>query len=148
MKKFLCLAAAFLMAISLFAFAGCGGKDTVEGVSLSKQTLQLEVGDTFQLSVLVSPSTYDGAVTWKSDDAKVATVDDGLISAVSAGSAKITAAAGGKSASCTVTVTEPVQIETINGFKAFEKGGRQKFQHLSERISHGKGAGFDRKRQL
>ena len=123
MKKFLCLAAAFLMAISLFAFAGCGGKDTVEGVSLSKQTLQLEVGDTFQLSVLVSPSTYDGAVTWKSDDEKVATVDDGLISAVSAGSAKITAAAGGKSASCTVAVTEPVQIETINGFKAFEKGG-------------------------
>lgn len=124
MKKIFCIAAAVLLAVSMLAFSACGGgEDAVDGISLNKEELEMEVGDTYQLSALVAPSSYDGTVAWKSDNESVAAVDDGLISAVSAGSAKITASAGGKSAVCSVTVAEKVQIPAINGFKAFEKGG-------------------------
>ncbi len=77
-------------------------------VSLSKSSLTLEAGGTDTLTASVLPlNTTDKSVTWSSSAPGVATVSQGgLVTAVSAGTAKITATTkdGSLTASCTVTV--------------------------------------------
>lgn len=80
----------------------------VASITLSESALELEIGDEAQLTATVSPSDASNpAVTWVSSDPEVATVQNGLVTAVGKGSAVITATAGEKSASCAVTVTQP-----------------------------------------
>ena len=86
----------------------------VESVTLNKSSLDLDEGQTFTLEATISPSNAtDKDVEWKSSNNGVATVVGGLVTAVSAGEATITAEVGGKSASCTVTVTAK-RIEVIS----------------------------------
>ncbi|MBQ8070492.1 MAG: Ig-like domain-containing protein [Bacteroidales bacterium] len=81
----------------------------VESVSLSSTSLALNEGETGYLSATVSPdNATDKAVTWASSDPTVAEVNDGQVTALSEGTATITASAGGKSASCLVTVSKNV----------------------------------------
>ena len=85
----------------------------VTGVSLNKSTSSITQGGTDQLTSTVLPSNASNpAVTWSSSNTNVATVSsNGLISAISAGTATITVTTldGSKTATCTVTVT-PVQF--------------------------------------
>lgn len=91
-------------------------KVTVEGVKVSKVELNktsvsLKVGGTEQLTATVTPdNATDKTVTWTSSNEKIATVADGKITAVAPGTATITATAGDKSATCTVTVAKEAQI--------------------------------------
>lgn len=84
----------------------------VTSVSLDKTTLDLDTGSTGQLTATVNPSTANQQVTWISDDEAIATVDNnGLVTAVAEGTANIVATSvedGTKTASCAVTVTNPV----------------------------------------
>ena len=82
----------------------------VTGISLDRTALSLEATQTTTLVATVSPSdATDKSVTWSSSNASVATVgQDGLVTAVREGTAVITAAAGGKSATCNVTVRKQV----------------------------------------
>lgn len=83
-------------------------KVSVTSVSLDKPTASLLVGETFQLTATVLPdNATDKTVTWTSSSTDVATVENGLVTAVAAGEATITATAGECSATCTVTVTVP-----------------------------------------
>ena len=68
-------------------------------------------GETVELTATVKPdtATEDKTVTWTSSDEKVATVKDGIVTAVSEGKATITATAGTKSASCEITVTKKAE---------------------------------------
>ncbi len=78
----------------------------VTSITLSKTTLALEVGGSETLNTTVAPTNVtDKTVTWKSSDNTVAKVENGKVTALKAGTATITATAGGKSATCTVTVT-------------------------------------------
>lgn len=78
----------------------------VTGVSLNKNSLSLKTGESAALTATVSPSNAtDKTVTWSSSNTKVATVNGGKITAVAAGTATITAKAGNKSVTCTVTVS-------------------------------------------
>ena len=81
----------------------------VTGVSLNTSTLNLIEGGTDTLTATVEPNNATNRnVTWSSDNPSVATVNNGVVSAVSEGTATITVTAQGdstKSASCTVTVT-------------------------------------------
>ncbi len=62
-------------------------------------------GDSVQLSADVYPSAARDLLTWESSDTDIAAVDkSGLVTAVTEGTVKIVANAGGKSASCIVTV--------------------------------------------
>lgn len=85
------------------------GLVAVSGITLDKQELNLTVGevsDPLVATVLPQDAT-DKTVTWQSSDTKVATVDNnGAVTAVSAGSAVITAVTkdGNFSAACSVTV--------------------------------------------
>lgn len=81
----------------------------VSEVTISSGTLELVAGETGSLTVAISPEdATDKSVVWSSSDEGVATVtEDGTVTAVSAGEATITATTsdGGKTVSCTVTVT-------------------------------------------
>jgi hypothetical protein len=90
--------------------------DPVASVEVTPDSTRVAVGETAQLAV----ATRNGGgepltgrvVTWTSDDAQVATVSDGgLVTAVAAGTATITATSEGKSGTAGVTVIalpEPV----------------------------------------
>ncbi len=82
----------------------------VTNIVLDKSSLDLNVSDSYTLVATITPDdATNKEVTWASTDEAVATVDStGKVTAVSAGSAAITATAkdeSGVSASCTVTVT-------------------------------------------
>ena len=105
----------FLLALSLatgIAFiSGCGGTGefSATGVTLNESSASIQANGTEQLSAVVTPSnTINQSVTWSSDNTLVATVNsDGLVSAVSAGTAniKVTTVDGGFTASCVITVS-------------------------------------------
>ena len=80
----------------------------VESVTLNKQEMSLNVGESETLKATVKPDgASDQTVTWTSSKPAVATVDaTGKVTAVAAGEATITAQAGDKSASCTVSVAD------------------------------------------
>lgn len=69
---------------------------------LSQTTLEMSVGSSVTLSA--NGSSAGTAVSWSSSNPSIATVNDGKVNAIGVGRATITAAAGGKSAYCVVTV--------------------------------------------
>ena len=83
----------------------------VTGVKLNTETLELFTGNTATLTATVEPDNATNQnVTWSSSDPSVATVANGVVTAVGAGTATITATAAdgsGKTAACTVTVERP-----------------------------------------
>ena len=83
----------------------------VTGVTLNKSELALYTGGSATLTATVEPeNATNQAVTWTSSNPSVATVENGVVTAVSAGAATITAAAAdgsGVSATCAVTVEKP-----------------------------------------
>ena len=93
----------------------------VTGVSLDVTSAELEIGESISLQATVKPDdATDKTVKWSSDKPAVATVDEnGKVDAVATGTAKITATAGNKSATCTVKVcksayaTERAALEAI-----------------------------------
>nr|WP_297177095.1 S-layer homology domain-containing protein [uncultured Agathobaculum sp.] len=82
---------------------------SVTGVSLDKATLELYTGDAATLTATVQPSNATNQnVTWQSDNANVATVEGGAVTAVAAGDTTITVQTqdGNYTATCKVTVTQ------------------------------------------
>ena len=96
------------------AFAVTNGSVAVEerpvpvtGISLDKTTARMATGETLALTPVFAPETATNkTVIWSSSDNTVATVDDGVVTAVKKGSATITVKTedGGFTASCVVTV--------------------------------------------
>lgn len=87
----------------------------VTSVAVSPKTLNLEVGQTGTLTATVTPNdATDKTVTWQVTKGKdvVSINADGKVTALKAGSAEITATAGGKTATCTVTVKVPAHKHT------------------------------------
>ena len=83
----------------------------VTSVSLSKSSATLTEGDEFTLTATINPSNATNKnVSWKSSNTSVATVSNGKVTAVKAGSATITVTTedGGKTATCEVTVNAKV----------------------------------------
>jgi uncharacterized protein YjdB len=89
----------------------------VTGVSLNLSEATIEVGESIALEATVSPETAtDKTLTWRSSDETVATVNEsGVVKAQSAGKTTITVTtSNGISASCVITVTQPVTGVTLN----------------------------------
>ena len=129
-KKALCYLAVTLNAITMkkalfislcaLLLAGTGCKKNVEpepqkvavtGVSLKPNTLSLKVGEAETLSAVVIPANADNkTVSWSTSDPSVATMANGLVTAVKEGSATITVTTidGGKTATCAVTVSTDI----------------------------------------
>ena len=86
----------------------------VDGITLSETTAKLEIGSTITLTATVSPdNATEPAVTWSSDNTAVATVEDGVVTAVGAGEAIITAKAGEMTTECKVTVEIVTGLSSI-----------------------------------
>ena len=87
----------------------------VTSVSLNKSNLTLEPGGSETLTATVAPSNAtDKTVTWSTSNSGVATVESGKVTAIKEGEATITAKAGGKEASCKVTVKKAViAVESV-----------------------------------
>ena len=83
----------------------------VTGVSLDKSIDSVEVGSTTTLTETVIPSNATNkTVSWSTSDSSVATVSNGVVTGVSAGTARITVTTteGGYTDYCDVTVTPAV----------------------------------------
>lgn len=83
----------------------------VTGVTLNQNEAQMTVGgETLTLTATVNPNNAtDQSVSWSTSDANVATVENGVVTAVAAGNATITVTTtdGSFTATCAVTVTAP-----------------------------------------
>lgn len=89
----------------------------VDSVTLNKNVLELKKGDSDTLTASVTPSNATNqTLSWSSDHPEYATVENGRVTAVAAGTAVITVTAGdsGKTAACTVTVTEDPPAPTAS----------------------------------
>jgi alpha-tubulin suppressor-like RCC1 family protein len=91
----------------------------IASISLSLPATALAVGQTVQAQATVRDAnggTLEGrSIGWVSENSSVATVTStGLITAASAGTARITATAEGKSASTELTVSVPVSAVTVS----------------------------------
>ena len=89
------------------------GVVAVTSISLDKTTLTLTEGEEETLTATVKPdNATDKTVTWTSSSTSIATVKDGKVKGVKAGTAIITAKAGDKTATCKVTVKKGVVAVT------------------------------------
>ena len=86
-----------------------------EKVALSQSELKLNKGEQGKLVMTVTPADFTDEVTWKSSNTDVVTVDDsGQISAKAVGEATVKVQVGNVSASCSVTVVQPVTSISLN----------------------------------
>lgn len=92
----------------------------VTGVSLNASSGELEVGGSITLVATITPTdATNKAVTWESSAPAVASVSDGVVSALTAGSAVITVktADGGHMASYNLTVkAKAIDLLAVNGY--------------------------------
>ena len=106
MKKLsLWLTSVLAACVMLFGCVACNKSDPVEtkpnAIQLSATSIELMVGESETLTA--TPES----VTWSTSDESVATVEDGVVTAIKDGTATITASAEGwTEATCTVTVTK------------------------------------------
>lgn len=88
----------------------------VMGITLSQSSIKLKTGNTQTIEATVTPEyASNKEVTWSSSAEAVATVEDGVVTAVAAGTAIITCTAtddSGVSATCEVTV--PVEHKYVD----------------------------------
>ncbi|MBQ1372143.1 MAG: leucine-rich repeat protein [Oscillospiraceae bacterium] len=94
-------------------------------IKLNQKSVDIWKQKTFQLIPSFEPRIFSDAVEWISSDEKVAKVDDcGMVTALNLGEATITVKAGTKSASCKVTVLQPVTGINLNKTTlTVDKGG-------------------------
>lgn len=85
----------------------------VQNVTLDQNDIEIIKGESMQLTATIEPEGTGAVVEWTTDDYYVASVaQDGTVTGEAVGEVTITATAGGKSASCTVTVL-PVEATSI-----------------------------------
>lgn len=114
MKKLLAIILSILAICSFtVGLTACGGGEQGDVKSFTLYSdIEIEKYDTFN-----ALKTIDGSASylqWKTSNKKVATVDDGVIQALSEGTAKITATAGDLKVETTVTVNATNKVPTLS----------------------------------
>lgn len=121
---------AVLLAALVFSLAvlSCGPTEAIVSVSLDTHELSLVEGDSYTFTATISyyqNMTPDKHVTWESSDEAVVSVNDGgTVYALTVGTASITVITveGGKTDSCTVTVTPVIEVASVDILSAKEIG--------------------------
>ena len=120
MKRFDSLFFALCVFLAASASSSCTKEKAdpiidVESVTVSPSSVVIEIGSTSILTASVFPSdATDQSIEWTSSNPIVAIVNDGIVTAISAGEATITASSGGKNGTCKVSVPLPhVSVESL-----------------------------------
>ena len=82
-------------------------------LSLSNQSLEMKIGEDSTLEAIITPDNLGLLPTWISSNESVATVENGVVTAVGEGECDITAAVRDKTATCHVIVDDNMVI-TLN----------------------------------
>ena len=117
----------------------------VSSVKLNKESLTLEELESEQLSYTIEPSDATNKnVSWSTSNSNVATVNNGLVNAVTEGSATITVTTqdGNKTASCSVTVSKKEEPPTSE-FKTISEVKTYIAEHPVDKNSFGNGVNKD-----
>ena len=106
------LSVLLLIVMSVFGFVGCGGDGEVveKTIALDTTTKELVVGDSFTLTATTTPA--DAQVVWSTSNEAIATVENGTVTAISAGTATVTAQNDTATATCEITVKAKPVVET------------------------------------
>ena len=105
----------------------------VTGVKLDQSSITLDVGDTKQLKATVEPeNATDKTVSWTVGDSSIASVRDGLVSALAKGSTVVTVTASTFTAQCNVTVNEKAVAPTLSSITV--TGYKERYE-LNEALS-------------
>lgn len=108
----------YIYGIDVYEYVqGASANVDVTSISLNKTNVTLQTGGSEQLTASISPANANvKIVSWSSSNTSVATVNDGEITAISAGNATITCSAldgSGVTATCTITVSAPAVLQSI-----------------------------------
>ena len=115
----------------------------VEKITLDKTNISLEVEDEEDLIATITPSdASDKNIDWISSDNSIATVTNGRVRGIKAGTVTITAiASSGKTATCQVTVTKATpgvayttHVQDIGWQKYVSNGKMSGTSHESKRL--------------
>ena len=83
------------------------------GITLDRDTLTIARGETATLTATVEPSDTTDTIAWSSENDGIATVDNGVVTAVGQGETTITATCGNQTASCKVIVNKARLTGTV-----------------------------------
>lgn len=105
----------FLIATSILMVFSCQKSEAPEqvpvtSITLDQNAIEMKIRSVIQLTATITPSdATEKNITWESSNQSVAIVSkNGWVTSVAEGQSLITASAGGKSASCLVTVTKGI----------------------------------------
>ncbi|MFQ9297726.1 MAG: family 16 glycosylhydrolase [Clostridia bacterium] len=82
-------------------------------ITLNKDTMEMYAGASNTLTATVEPSNHTDTILWKTANSNIATVDNGVVTGVGAGTCNITAYSSANAqikANCAVTVKEAKQL--------------------------------------
>ncbi|MDR1683697.1 MAG: Ig-like domain-containing protein [Candidatus Symbiothrix sp.] len=107
-KSFLYLA----MTLVIAAVTWSCGEDSEEkesvtatGITLDQKTASIEVESTVVLKATLQPEGATGTIIWSTSNSEIASVNNGVVTGISAGKVTIAAQSGAFSDACEVTVT-------------------------------------------
>lgn len=109
------------------------------GITLDKGTLTIARGETATLTATVKPADTTDTIVWSSEDNGIATVDsNGKVSGVKVGKTTITAACGGKTATCKVIVNKAslTGSVTITGDAVFGVTLTAKYSGAADKLEY------------
>lgn len=121
------LAVAFLCAVILLGLSSCQKikkEDPKISLSLSSTELDLTIGQQAHVSATVEPAEFASELVWSTTDDKVATVSNGIITAVAKGKTTLWAFVRDAKASCVISVKaiEPSAITISETALDLKKG--------------------------
>ncbi len=114
-----------MMLAFILSFFSCEEPTTpVTSITLTSESLSLTEGESFKLTASVNPSNAtDKTLVWSSSDTTVASVTDGLVTAIKGGTATISVLSndGGAKAKCTVIVSKKIiEVQSITLSSKYE----------------------------
>ena len=101
---------------SIYASCTFNVTTDAQSITLSEEHIVLSVGETKQLEATIHPETAsDKTVIWSTENENIATVENGIITAVALGTTNIIVnTINNKTASCVVDVVIPVESVQLN----------------------------------
>ena len=82
---------------------------SAQSIFLSQSQVQLQVGEQIRLTAEVIPESAAATAVWVSQDESIATVDNGVITAVASGNTTVSLEVGSLKALCSVTVVSKLR---------------------------------------